>query len=128
MLGARTYITLSAIAVSGAVLFGAYKFVTNMQDTIEKQALTIAQQQSALATTNETLNKFKQSLERQTTLNAELDKALREAEVYVNSIRSKLIRHDLETLAEQKPGLIEKRINDGTAKVFNDLERITATD
>jgi len=128
MFGIRTYVMLTSITVAGAILFGGYKFVTNMQDTIELQANTIAQQQSALATTNETLNKFKKSLERQAALNAELDKALKEAEVYVNSIRSKLIRHDLETLAEQKPGLIEKRINDGTKKVFDDLERITSTD
>ncbi len=128
MFGIRTYVTLTAITVAGAILFGGYKFVTNMQDTIEQQANTIAQQQSALAITNETLNKFKESLERQSALNVELDKALKDAEVYVNSIRSKLIRHDLETLAEQKPGLIEKRINDGTKKVFDDLERITSTD
>ena len=128
MFGIRTYVMLTAVTVAGTILFGGYKFVTNMQDTIEQQANTIAQQQTALATTNETLNKFKQSLERQSALNAELDKALKEAEVYVNSIRSKLIRHDLETLAEQKPGLIEKRINDGTKKVFDDLKRITRTD
>jgi septal ring factor EnvC (AmiA/AmiB activator) len=128
MFGIRTYVMLTSITVAGAILFGGYKFVTNMQDTIELQTNTIAQQQSALATTNETLNKFKKSLERQAALNAELNKALKEAEVYVNSIRSKLIRHDLETLAEQKPGLIEKRINDGTKKVFDNLERITSTD
>ena len=33
--------------------------------------------------------------------------------------------HDLKALAERKPGLIETRVNRGTQKVFDELERIT---
>lgn len=33
--------------------------------------------------------------------------------------------HDLKALAERKPGLIETRVNSGTQRVFDELERIT---
>lgn len=33
--------------------------------------------------------------------------------------------HDIQALAEAKPGLIEIRVNRGTQKVFDELERIT---
>lgn len=33
--------------------------------------------------------------------------------------------HDLKALAERKPGLIERRVNAATERVFNELEEIT---
>jgi len=33
--------------------------------------------------------------------------------------------HDLKALAERKPGLIERRVNSATERVFNELEEIT---
>ncbi len=37
-------------------------------------------------------------------------------------------RHDLDRLARRRPGLIERRINDGTQKVWDEFERITEPD
>lgn len=34
-------------------------------------------------------------------------------------------RHDLDRLAQRKPGLIERRINAGTQRVWDEFERIT---
>ena len=36
-------------------------------------------------------------------------------------------RHNLSKLADAKPGLIEKRVNDGTQKVFDSIRNDTAT-
>ena len=39
---------------------------------------------------------------------------------------SKLQKHDLTRLSIGKPGMMEKRINDDTKKLFSDFESITA--
>lgn len=43
----------------------------------------------------------------------------------VTALRQKLSRHDLNYLAAQKPGLIERRINSGTVDVGQTLENIS---
>jgi hypothetical protein len=58
---------------------------------------------------------------------AALDDKLKEAELYNTELRNILQRHNLTRLAEQRPGLIEKRINDATREVFNTITRNTST-
>ena len=47
------------------------------------------------------------------------------AEVQVRELESLLSRHDLKVLAQAKPKMIEKRINEGTSKVLKELEELT---
>ena len=115
---------LSAIGIG----YTGYQYVINMQETIKFQAALIATQESALKNTNATLDQLKADIVRQTELTGELNVKLKQAETYSKELRSKLIRHDLEALAIAKPGLIEKRMNDATKKVFDDLELITGSD
>jgi hypothetical protein len=51
-----------------------------------------------------------------------LQERAKEAEAYQDELASKLRRHDLTALTLQKPGLIEKRVNNATAKIFDQLE------
>ena len=60
--------------------------------------------------------------------NDELQEANERAEKYQKQLIDILTEHDLEYLAYKKPGLIEKRINDATAKVFDDLESLSITE
>ena len=53
---------------------------------------------------------------------AEEEAAAKEAEAYQDELASKLRRHDLTALTLQKPALIEKRVNNATAKIFDQLE------
>ena len=48
------------------------------------------------------------------------------AEEYGDDLRKKLHKHDLTRISIKKPGLIEKRINDGTKKLFERIESLTA--
>ena len=48
-----------------------------------------------------------------------------EANEKVEELRNKFARHDLDMLSIRKPGLVEKVVNRGTAKVFADLEKLT---
>ena len=41
-------------------------------------------------------------------------------------LRNKFARHDLNNLALMKPGLIERRVNAGSKKVFDELMSITS--
>jgi len=54
-------------------------------------------------------------------LEAEKQNALRE----VNKLRNTFAKHDLDNLALNKPGLIEKIVNKGTKQVMNDLVELT---
>jgi len=40
-------------------------------------------------------------------------------------LRDTFAEHDLNELISRKPGLMENRINDGTARVLNRIENIT---
>ena len=54
-------------------------------------------------------------------LEAEKQKALRE----VNKLRNTFAKHDLDNLALNKPGLIEKIVNKGSKQVMTDLVDLT---
>mgnify|MGYP003627981223 FL=1 len=43
----------------------------------------------------------------------------------IDELREKFARHDLNMLSLRKPGLIEKVVNRGTARVFKELEDLT---
>ena len=72
---------------------------------------------------------IKQYLAKQEQLSADLGKlesqkqdALRE----VNKLRQTFAKHDLDNLALNKPGLVEKIVNKGSKKVMNDLVELTS--
>ena len=56
-----------------------------------------------------------------------LQQSLQKAEGYNTELQRKLNDHNLTKLSSKKPGLIEKRINDATSKIFRELEEITST-
>jgi hypothetical protein len=51
--------------------------------------------------------------------------ANQEAQREVNKLRNTFARHDLDNLAINKPALVEKMVNRGTARVKDDLIKIT---
>ena len=66
--------------------------------------------------------------ENATRLNALTDQLgadLRKAEEYGDELRNTLNKHDLTHLANKRPGMIEKRMQDATDKLWDDLESIT---
>ena len=58
-------------------------------------------------------------------LNKELQSDLDKANSYKNTLIDKLRKHDLAKLSMKKPGLVEKKINNGTKKLFRSLESLT---
>lgn len=119
-------------ALGGAVLlflsvgFFGYRYITNLQNAVISQTQEIAQQRIALESSLDTIRQLQDDMERGAELRRELSDRLDQANENVADLRSILARHDLTYLAEQRPGLIETRINDGTQQVFDELERITS--
>ncbi len=53
---------------------------------------------------------------------------LEKANEYRNTLIGKLRKHNLAKLSLQKPGLVEKKINNGTKKLFRSLEKISGAE
>ena len=105
---------------------GVYFYYTSTQATIEELRANNYALEAANKTNQETISRMEEAAELSRKLNKELTDRFNESESRVNSLRDKLIDHDLTNLSMKKPGLIEKRINNGTTKAFEYLESITA--
>jgi predicted Holliday junction resolvase-like endonuclease len=117
-----------AIVLILSLVSGGYYYFQTMQDTIQQLRENNLVLESANKTNQETIGKLQESAELTRKLNEELTSKYNEAESKVDSLRDKLIGHDLTNLSLKKPGLIEKRINNGTSKAFANLESITVID
>ena len=58
-------------------------------------------------------------------LNSQLQTELQKAEQYGDELRATLQKHNLTALAQQKPGLIENRMQNATNQLWNDLRGVT---
>ena len=72
-----------------------------------------------------TINAMIEDREKFTSLNKELQANLDKANVYKDVLIGKLRKHNLAKLSLRKPGLVEKKINNGTKKLFRSLEAIS---
>ena len=81
---------------------------TALNFAVEEQKQTIAAVQQAYETQGKALNNL-------SSRNAEIEGEMNR---YLDIFR----RHNLNQLAAAKPGLIEKRVNNGTKKVFDSIE------
>jgi hypothetical protein len=73
-----------------------------------------------------TINQMKEDAEQAKARMEELNVRAREAEQYQDELISKLRRHNLTALALQKPGMIEKRVNNAVEKLARELEEYTS--
>ena len=79
-------------------------------------------------TNQATINKMGADAERLNNLTNQLVQDLQKSEKYGDELRNTLNKHNLTHLANKKPGLIEKRMQNATDKLWDDLESITSSD
>ena len=126
MFGLRIYIMVAVVmAVSGAVISARayYKETQERIATLHKNnaKMEVVQQQNEVV-----LRSLTSEATRLNDLNFNLQGKLDDAENYKNELIAKLQKHNLTRLSYNKPGLIEKRINNGTQKIFDSLESLTS--
>ena len=94
-----------------------YLYNQNQTLTANNLALegAVAEQQAAMTAMKESFEKQGKSLQQMMQKNAQIEQEMNQ---YLDIFR----RHNLNQLAIAKPGMIEKRINDGTAQVFESIE------
>ena len=107
------------------VVYGGYYYYKDTQSRIQtltennsKLEIATQQQEKTINTLVEDRKKFEE-------LNNELQIKLDNANQYKDKLIDKLRKHDLAKLSMKKPGLVEKRINNGTKKLFRSLENLT---
>ena len=132
-MGFKLSIVLSIALVAMAGGFKLYydKSEAEKQDmaTQLQQAMDNQQRlENAVATQNEQLEKaVAEQKESQARIQG-LTVANNQANERVEDLRNKFAQHDLDMLSLRKPGLVEKMVNRGTARVFQELKDLTDPD
>lgn len=121
----KVYSAFIIFSIIGVVLYSGYSYFKDSQQTIIELQKNITAYETAVKTTNEAIDRMRQDSEQMQELHINLQKQLQEAEKYKDDLSKKLNEHNLTKLSTVKPGLIEKRVNDATTKIFKDLETIT---
>ena len=109
----------------GALIGGVYWYYTSTQAEIAQLRDTVVTLEMINETNEATIKTQKRALEYNAKAYADLTKRNQETEVYKDNLIKIFQEHDLQRLSIAKPGLIERRINDATRKVFDDLESVT---
>ena len=128
-MGKIAFVLLLIIIAGG---FAGRWYYNSSQETIAQLNQNIAtlranqaQLEQAIATSNETIARQQADAQQFAEANNALREQLQEAEAYSDDLQSKLRNHNLTVLTAQRPGLIETRVNNATARLFDEMEIIT---
>lgn len=127
-LGAKKYILIGGLVLAGL----AYWYWNYSQDRIEalnQDISTVKANNEALSEKIEQQNKTIDNIVEQTEKNNEamenLNNNLSNIRQSTSELAEMLREHDLNKLAQKKPKMIERRMNDATKNLFDELESIT---
>ena len=121
----KIYGIILVIGIVGAIGFGAKYYYDTTQNKIAVLQDSNAKLELVAETNQNTINQLQADNEKMNKLSGELQLELAEATKYKDELINKLQKHDLTRLSLKKPGLIEKRINNGTKKLFESFASLT---
>jgi preprotein translocase subunit YajC len=116
---------LIVLALFGIIGLGAYFYYTTTQAelkqlTADNVMLVAIQEQNA-----HTIGGLQEDIAVAAEDFKEITIKYNQSEDYQDMLIAKLQKHDLTRLTAEKPGLIERRVNDATKKVLEDMESST---
>ena len=121
----KIYLFLIIMGVIGGVGYGGYMYYKDTQERIAILTDNNAKLEVAAQLQEETINTMIEDVERNAELNKELQDKLQLAEKYGDQLRNTLRKHNLTHLANKKPSAIEKRMQNATNRLWDDLANIT---
>ena len=122
----KIYMLLLVLGLIGGVGYGAYYYYKDTQARIAVLTENSAKLEQATNTQKQTIDTLVEDAAKYRELNKELNTKLEAANDYKNKLIDKLRKHDLAKLSLQEPGMVEKRINNGTKRLFESLEKLTS--
>ena len=122
----KVYMLLLVLGLIGGVGYGAYYYYKDTQARIATLTENSAKLEVAAQTQKQTIDTLVADAKKFEKLNSELHIKLNRANEYRDTLIGKLRKHNLQALSMKKPGLVEKKINNGTKKLFESFESITA--
>lgn len=121
----KIYLLIIVLGLVGGSVYGAYFYYMDTQQRLKTMAENTAKLETAKQLQDDTINAMIEDREVFAELNKELQINLDAANDYKDVLINKLRKHDLSRLSLKKPGLVEKRINAGTKKLFLSIEDIS---
>jgi len=121
----KIYMLIAILGLVGGVVYGGYYYYKDSQARIQILTENSVKLEQAAQTQKQTIDTLIADAEKFAKLNSELQIKLTKANDYKNELIGKLRKHNLTRLSQQKPGLIEKRVNDGTKKLLDDFKSLT---
>ena len=122
----KIYFLIVVLGLVGGVVYGGFYYYKDTQARIAILTENSAKLEQATNTQKQTIDTLVEDAEKFRELNKDLNIKLEAANEYKNKLIGKLRKHDLAKLSLQKPGLVEKKINNGTKKLFKSLEELTS--
>ena len=122
----RIYAIVIVVGLVGGAVWGAYGYYKDTQQRISTLTQNNAKQKSANDTNTATIQQLNKNALALNQLIDDLGSELKKAEQYGDELRNTLRKHNLTHLANKKPGMIEKRMQNATDKLWDNLESITS--
>ena len=113
------------LAICGLIAAGGF-YVNNLTSQLKELSAQNAELTQVAETNTATIKQMTKDAEELNNRLSTLSTELQQAEQSKDTLLKKLQKHDLAALSLAKPALIEKRINNATKQVFDDLQQLTA--
>lgn len=104
---------------------GGYLYFQSTQATIRDLSANNAVLENEVNSQKQTIGTLQADYKRYNELNQDLQRRLQVSEAAKDELEDKLSEHDLTVLSLRKPGLIERTVNRGTQKAFDDFTVLT---
>ena len=121
----RIYAIVIVVGLVGGAVWGAYGYYKDTQQRISTLTQNNAKLKCANDTNTATIQQLNKNALALNQLIDDLGSELKKAEQYGDELRNTLRKHNLTHLANKKPGMIEKRMQNATDKLWDDLESVT---